>query len=180
MTWLGGEFVAVRFSDLLMDIVQLVIIPIMLGLLFHYFFASKSKWIEKVMPKISMVGIVLIIIVITAAGSNNLLHVGFALMLAMFIHMTVGLLLGYWAARALGLSEIDCRTVGIEVGMQNGGLASGIAANMGKIATVGLAPAVNGPIMNTTFSLIATWWSGRPTKLTEAENAKQMAHLTST
>jgi BASS family bile acid:Na+ symporter len=45
--------------------------------------------------------------------------------------------------------------------MQNGGLASGIAKEMGKIATVGLAPAIFGPLMNITGSMLATWWRGR-------------------
>ncbi|AMJ67491.1 hypothetical protein AXW84_20250 [Hymenobacter sp. PAMC 26628] len=76
----------------------------------------------------------------------------------MFLHMTVGVLLGYWGGRLFGLSRLNSRTIAIEVGMQNGGLALGIAAQMGRIATLGLAPAVNGPSMNTTFSLLATWW----------------------
>jgi BASS family bile acid:Na+ symporter len=48
--------------------------------------------------------------------------------------------------------------------MQNGGLASAIALQMGKVATVGLAPAVFGPLMNITGSSLATWWRGKPIK----------------
>jgi len=118
--------------------------------------------INKVMPVVSMAGIVFIIVIITAAGRDSLLSIGISLVFAMFLHMAVGLSLGYFSARLLGLSELNARTVGIEVGMQNGGLASGIAVQMGKIATVGLAAAVNGPIMNTFFSLIATWWGSKP------------------
>ena len=58
----------------------------------------------------------------------------------------------------------DCHTVALEVGMQNDGLASNIAASTGKIATVGLAAAVNGPLMNTVFSIISTWWGSKPIK----------------
>jgi BASS family bile acid:Na+ symporter len=60
------------------------------------------------------------------------------------------------------LKEEDCRTVALEVGMQNGGLASGIAVKMGKIGTVGLAAGLFGPIMNITGSVLATFWSKRP------------------
>ena len=60
------------------------------------------------------------------------------------------------------MPEGDCRTVAIEVGMQNGGLASGIALAMGKMATVGLAPAVFSPLMNITGSLLASWWHNKP------------------
>jgi BASS family bile acid:Na+ symporter len=52
--------------------------------------------------------------------------------------------------------------------MQNGGLASGLALQMGKVATVGLAPAIFGPLMNITGSVLANWWRGRPIK--EKEN----------
>jgi BASS family bile acid:Na+ symporter len=162
MKFLGGEFVPVSFEAMFIDIIKLVIAPIFLGVLVNHFFHKKALWIDKVMPKISMAGIACIIVVITAAGRNNLLHVGVALVVAMFLHMTVGVMLGYWGGRFFGLSELNSRTIAIEVGMQNGGLASGIAVTMGKIATVGLAPAVNGPIMNTTFSLIATWWGSKP------------------
>jgi hypothetical protein len=54
--------------------------------------------------------------------------------------------------RLFRMDERDCRTMAIEVGMQNGGLASGLAREMGKIATVGLAPAIFGPLMNVSTS----------------------------
>ena len=60
------------------------------------------------------------------------------------------------------MDERDCRTIALEVGMQNGGLASGLALQMGKVASVGLAPAIFGPMMNITGSSLATWWRGKP------------------
>ncbi len=162
MKQLGGQFVPIDFVTMVIDILKMVIAPVFLGVVLNFFLKNKSALVNKVMPVISMTGIVFIIIIITAAGRDSLLQIGIALVFAMFLHMMTGLTLGYVAARLLGLSEINSRTVGIEVGMQNGGLASGIAVQMGKIATVGLAPAVNGPIMNTTFSLIATWWASKP------------------
>jgi BASS family bile acid:Na+ symporter len=82
--------------------------------------------------------------------------------MASLIHNTVGYFLGYWSAKMFRMPERDCRTIAIEVGMQNGGLASGIAKEMGKVATVGLAPAVFGPLMNITGSLLASWWQRKP------------------
>ena len=72
--------------------------------------------------------------------------------------------MGYNISRLLKMPERDCRTIAFEVGMQNGGLASGLALQMGKIATVGLASAVFGPLMNITGSSLATWWRGKPVK----------------
>ncbi|MFH1118508.1 MAG: hypothetical protein V1775_01710, partial [Bacteroidota bacterium] len=54
--------------------------------------------------------------------------------------------------------------IAFEVGMQNGGLASGLALQMGKVATVGLAPAIFGPLMNVTGSVLANYWRGKPVK----------------
>ena len=79
-------------------------------------------------------------------------------MLAAIIHNGAGYFLGYWSCRLLKMKEQDCRTIAIEVGMQNGGLASGIALEMGKVSTIGLAPAVFGPWMNISGSCLATWW----------------------
>ena len=56
------------------------------------------------------------------------------------------------------------------VGMQNAGLASGIAKEMGKIATLGLAPAVFGPLMNISGSILASWWHNRPPRETLEED----------
>jgi BASS family bile acid:Na+ symporter len=109
-----------------------------------------------------MACIALIIVVITAAGRDSLLSIGPLLILLVLIHNTMGYLLGYSCSRLLGLPERDSRTVALEVGMQNGGLASGIAKEMGKIATVGLAAAVFGPLMNVTGSILASYWHRKP------------------
>lgn len=164
MKILGGSFVPVNFWDMLWDVTKILILPIGVGMVFHYLAQKHVKLIDKTMPKISMIGIAFIIVVITAAGRNSLLVVGFTLILAMFLHMTIGFTLGYFAAKLLGLPEKDRRTVALEVGMQNGGLASGIAASMGKIATLGLAAAVNGPLMNTVFSVISSFWAKKTPK----------------
>ncbi len=83
---------------------------------------------------------------------------GMLLITAAIIHNLSGYSLGYWSCRLMGLDEEACRTIALEVGMQNCGMASGIAAEMGKISTVGLAPAIFGPMMNITGSTLANWW----------------------
>jgi BASS family bile acid:Na+ symporter len=59
------------------------------------------------------------------------------------------------------MDEKSCRTIAIEVGLQNAGLATGIAKKMEMLATVGLAPAIFGPLMNITGSSLASWWRDR-------------------
>ena len=161
MRFLGGEFIQIAFWPMVWDIVKIVILPIVAGLIFHYFVRGRFSIIDKAMPIISMAGIALIIVVITASGRDSLLQVGLKLILVTFIQNVTGYILGYWSARFFRLSEKDCRTVSLEVGMQNSGLASGLALTLGKLATVGLAPAVFGPTMNITGSTLANWWHRR-------------------
>ena len=158
MKLLAGEFIEIDVFTMMWSIVKMIIIPIGVGLLFNYLLGEKAKWIDRAMPIISMLGIGLIIVVITAAGRDSLLEIGGILMVLVLIHNLFGYSLGYWYARLLGMSERDSRTISIEVGMQNGGLASGIANSLGKIATMGLAPAVFGPLMNVTGSILASYW----------------------
>lgn len=163
MSMLAGAFVQIDTLHMMWDIVKMVIIPIGAGLVFNKLFTGKFKWLDEAMPIVSMAGIAFIIVIITAAGRDSLLTIGPTLILLVLIHNLSGYTLGYWSGRLFKMSERDCRTIAIEVGMQNGGLASGIAKEMGKMATVGLAPAIFGPLMNITGSILASWWQGKPT-----------------
>jgi BASS family bile acid:Na+ symporter len=131
-------------------------------MVFQHYARGRKGWLDKAMSLVSMVGIAVIITIITAAGRDSLMAIGLALILACLIHNLAGYFLGYWGCRLLSMDERSCRTIALEVGMQNGGLASGIALEMGKVATIGLAPAVFGPMMNVTGSSLATWWRGKP------------------
>lgn len=162
MQLLGGSFVEIHFWNMVWEITKIVIIPVVAGLAFHYLVRGKFQWLDKAMPLVSMAGIAFILTIITAAGRNNLIKVGALLLIATFIHNIAGYFLGYWSARILRFHERDCRTIALEVGMQNAGLASGLALAMGKLATAGLAPAIFGPVMNITGSTLASWWHNHP------------------
>ena len=125
---------------------------------------GKAKWLDRALPVVSMGGIVFIIVVITAAGRDKLLTVGLMLLAAEMIHNTVGYLGGYWGSRLSGLDERSCRTVAIEVGLQNGGLGSALAINVLKSPAAALAPAIFGPWMNISGSILANWWHAHPVK----------------
>jgi BASS family bile acid:Na+ symporter len=161
MKWLAGEFIPIDFWAMMWSIIKIVIIPIIAGLIFNKLAHGKAKWLDAAMPVVSMVAIGVIITIITASGRDSLLSIGLLLILACFIHNMTGYTLGYSISKFLRFDEKTCRTVALEVGMQNAGLASGIALQMGKVATVGLAAAVFGPLMNMTGSSLATWWRSR-------------------
>lgn len=162
MQLLAGQYIEIDFWTMAWDITKIVIIPVSAGLIFNYFLHGKFKVLDEIMPVLSMAGIALIIVVITAAGRDALLVVGISLVLAVVLHNTCGYFLGYWSARLLKLEERDCRTIAIEVGLQNAGLGSSLALAMGKLSTVGLAPAIFATVMNITGSSLALWFRSRP------------------
>lgn len=161
MKILAGQFVEVDFMKMMLHVVEIIIIPIVLGLVINKLIRNGVKWLQTVMPIISMMGVLMMLIVIVSSGRDNLLNIGPLLFIASIIHHTTGYLLGYWSGRLMGLDEPTCRTISLEVGMQNGGLASGIALQMGKIATVGLASAIAVPWMTISGSLLANWWRNK-------------------
>ncbi|MBE2213258.1 MAG: bile acid:sodium symporter family protein [Opitutaceae bacterium] len=118
--------------------------------------------LDQWMPVASMVGIMYFTTVSTAAGRDNLLQVGALLFLVAAIHNAAGYGLGYLFGRAAGLDKNSARTIAIEVGLQNGGMASGIAGSMGKLATLGLGGAVFGSWMNISGSILANYWKRKP------------------
>jgi BASS family bile acid:Na+ symporter len=226
MQWLGGQYIQVDFWHMMLDILNMIILPIVAGFIFNLFSKNEAsqkskviqligyfvvilltnlvyvksssadtshfitafgkslfwfyvlpmigaillrrlskgddKWMGSALSMISMVGIAVIIAIITAAGRDSLLEVGLLLIITSLLHNVAGYSLGYGVSWAAGMPEKDRRTVAFEVGMQNGGLASGLALQMGKIATVGLAPAIFGPLMNVTGSALASFWRARP------------------
>lgn len=162
MKLLAGELVPVDFFAMMMGVVRMVILPIVLGLIVHKLFERRSEWIDRAMPLLSMIGIAVVIAIITAAGRDALLTIGPLLFLAAVLHNGLGYLFGYWGCRLIGMDEQSCRTISLEVGMQNGGLASGLAQEMGRVATVGLAPAIFSSWMNVTGSALANWFRNRP------------------
>ena len=134
---------------------------IVMGVLYHGL-AKRFPKLDSIMPWFSMFGIIYFTTVTTAAGNDNLMKVGFLLFLASVIHNGAGYFFGYWLSRLFKLDKNSARTVAFEVGLQNGGMASGLAGGMGKLGTVGLPAAVFSPWMNISGSILANYWRRRP------------------
>lgn len=172
MKLLAGSYIEVNFMDMVLDITKIVIIPIVAGLVFHYIVHGKFKWLDKAMPYFSMIGIGIVLVVITADKSEALKQVGLLLLVATIIHNLAGFFLGYWSARLLKFHERDARTIALEVGMQNAGLAAGLAKAMG-VMLAGLAPAVFGVIMNLSGSILANWWHNKDPNSKNSKGKKE-------
>ena len=158
-TWLGERFSETALTAF--GVLGFFAGAVVFGVGFHWA-ATRFAQIERLMPVASMAGIVYFTTVTTAAGRDNLLRVGVLLFLASALHNAAGYCFGYWLSRASGLDKNSARSVAFEVGLQNGGMASGLAGAMGKLGTVGLAAAIFSPWMNISGSVLANYWKRKP------------------
>ena len=144
-----------------LEIVGFLLSAVVAGILYHLL-AQKFTKLDTIMPYCSMFGIIYFTTVTTAAGHDNLLKTGLLLFFCSVIHNAAGFFFGYWLGRLFRLDKNSARTVAFEVGLQNAGMASGIAAGMGKLGTLGLPAAVFSPWMNVAGSILANYWRRRP------------------
>ncbi len=124
---LAGETVDVSYVSMLVSIVQVVLVPIILGFVINYFFEKFAQAFAKVLPLISVIAICLIIMAVVAANAAKLMTVGWLIVVVVMLHNVCGYALGYLVGKLLGLSHAQMRTLSIEVGMQNSGLATSLA-----------------------------------------------------
>jgi len=136
-------------------------IPVGFG---YHLLTKRFPSLDKRMPYFSMFGIIYFTAVTTAAGQQYLLEIGAVLFLAAVIHNGAGYFFGYWFSKLFGLNEYSARAMALEIGLQNGGMASGLAGSMGKLGTVGLAAAVFSPWMNISGSILANYWRRKQEK----------------
>ena len=164
MKVLAGAYVPIDFTHMMIEIFKLIIIPIGGGLLANKLLRGKAAILQKFLPLVSMGAICFIIAIITASSREKLLQVGALLIIAGILHNNLGYFFGYLLSRLLRLNVRDSRTVAIEVGMQNAGMATGLAINVLKSTDAGLAAAIFGPVMNISGSAVASVWRRRPAK----------------
>jgi bile acid:Na+ symporter, BASS family len=153
--------ITVDVWGLLTSIVQVVAVPVLLGVVINHAAHRLVRAVEPVLPLVSMLAILLIIAAVVGATQPAIAAVGPLVALGVVLHNGIGLLGGYWGGRLLGFDEGVCRTLALEVGMQN----SGLAATLGKLYFGPLA-ALPGAIFsvwhNLSGSLLAGWWAARP------------------
>ena len=162
MKALANQMVEIDVPAMMWSMTKIVLLPVLAGLVFHHLVYHRLKWLDRVMPVISMVGILIMTVLTVAVGRDKLMQVGLLLILACLIHSTAGFSLGYYVCRLLGRDRLTCRTIALEVGLQNSGMAAGLAKSLGKVATLGLVPIVFGPVMNIIASALANWWRAHP------------------
>lgn len=158
MKLLANQLVPIDFWDMFWHIMEIVIFPVIAGLVYNRYAYGKLKWLDEILPIISMASIIFIVALTVSAGHNTLMTIGWLLILIVLVHNLLGYFFGYKISKWMGINEQDSRTIAFEVGLQNAGLATGIAAKMGYMATMGLVPGIFGSMQNITASILANWW----------------------
>ncbi len=161
LTWLYvGQKVPVPVESMLWSIFKILLLPVTLGVLANTVFGRRLERVKPLFPLVSVVAIVTIIAIIVALNSHNIATLGVSVAVAVVLHNLSGLAFGYGIPRALGQDERICRTLAIEVGMQNSGLSVALA-----IKYFGAAAALPGALFsiwhNLSGSMLAGYWSRR-------------------
>jgi len=169
MKALAGRFVTIDAKAMMVSILMIVIVPVAAGGVVRWIFrrpleAHKAA-ADRVLSLVSMAGICYTILALTAPSRGTFREAGALIVLAAVLHNSFGYLSGYWMTRLLGrflrLDERDARTVAIEVGMQNGGMAGALATDVLKSAVAALPANVFSIWMNFSGSVLAGFWSRR-------------------
>lgn len=124
---LAGQSVDVDVWAMLLSVVQVVIFPIVLGLIANKFFGKTMKNLVGILPLVSTIAITLIIGLVMGLNSQRILNSGLIIIAVVILHNLLGLLLGFGIGQVLGLDKAKRNAIAIEVGMQNSGLATSLA-----------------------------------------------------
>ncbi len=161
LTWVwAGTMVPVPVGSMLFSILQIVLLPVLAGVALNHLWGRRLAPVKHLFPLVSVVAIALIVAIIVALQRDQLPRVGGILAGAVALHNVAGLAAGYGAARLAGLEARLARTLAIEVGMQNSGLAVALAAKYFSAAAA-LPGALFSVWHNLSGAALASWWQGR-------------------
>lgn len=154
------KIVPVDFLAMFINILKIVIIPVFLGVILRSLFRKNIVSWEKIFPAVSVLSIAVIIAVVVASNRQDLLCLNPLILLGVALHNLSGLSVGYGLAKLFRLNKAGARTIAIEVGMQNSGLAVVLALR--HLSSLAAVPASIFSIFhNISGSLLASYWQKR-------------------
>jgi BASS family bile acid:Na+ symporter len=138
LIWLlASAWLPVSFAELFWSILQVVLLPIALGVVAQRLFGARVGKVVEVLPLVSVVCIVVIVAAVVAASQAKIAESGLLIMAVVILHNGFGFLLGYLAGRVFGLPLAQRKSLALEVGMQNSGLGAALAsAHFSPLAAV--------------------------------------------
>src|SRR5699024_4651458 len=153
----ASKWLPVSAGDMFLSIVQIILIPIVLGIIVRLIFQKQVEKSVKALPLISVIGIVAVAAAVVSVNTDEIATTGLLIFSVVMLHNILGLLIGFLLGKVFRLEFNDQKAISIEVGMQNSGLGSALAlAHFAPIAAV--PSAIFSVWHNISGPLIATWW----------------------
>lgn len=153
-----GELINIPLTDMVISLIKIVLLPVSVGVLLNHRFKPWVTKITPILPLISIIAIVGAITIIVALNATQFNKVGPIILLAVFLHNSLGLAIGYGACRVLGFNHTVCKTISIEVGLQNSGLATALCIKFFSPISA-LPSAIFSIWHNLSGALLAGYWS---------------------
>ena len=170
--WLAGAYLPVDAGGLFVSILQIVLVPVILGVVLRLLFPALIDRVLHALPLISVAGITAVVVIVVAGSAPTLLSIGALIVVAVVLHNCLGLAVGYGIGKSCGLDNASRRAISIEVGMQNSGLAAALAS-VHFTPAAALPAAIFSVWHNVSGSLLASYWSRRTVNAdTELDTAK--------
>ena len=156
LIWLiAGAWIDISFTSMMLSIVKMVLVPLLVGVAFNYFFAKQVAKVNKITPMLSALVIIITVGCVVSLSGRTILDSGLIILAVVILHNVCGMILGYACAKKFGMTMAQIRAMSIEVGMQNSGLASTLAL-MYFTAAGGIAGAIFSVWHNVSGSLFAS------------------------
>ncbi len=163
---LAGQWIKISIFAMFISIIKVVLVPVVLGIVVrHIFKETVTKIGGIVAPLISALSVIIIAGAVVSVNSNKIIETGIIILVAVILHNTCGYVFGYLVAKFTGMSQKKRRTVAIEVGVQNSGLATTLAtAHFGMYPAAAIAGVVGVVYHIFSGAIIANFWNRRPTE----------------
>lgn len=157
----AGQHISVDFWAMVRSVFWIVVFPLLDGLILRRLLRHRVQHLLGIFPALSALTISAVIACVVALNQKTILEFPLLVMGAVILHNALGYASGYWSARGLRADVITARTIAIEVGMQNSGLAVALAGTFfGPMAA--LPGALFSLWQNLTGVALARYWAGRP------------------
>ncbi len=131
-----GTKITIHGLPMLVSILETVIVPVAFGFVLNFLLGKKKAFQEaqKVMPGIAVLGLACVVGGVISSQGSRFFQSGLVIFVAVLLHNGLGYLLGYGAGKLTGMNKAKKRTISIEVGMQNAGLATNLATTTAQFA----------------------------------------------
>ena len=129
MLYLAGDKIEINAVGMFKSILIVTILPVAVGFIGNYLWGKKSAYQEfcKTMPGVSVIAFACIVGGVITFNGKHFFSSGLLIFAAIFLHNAIGYLTGYSVGVLAKMSKAQKRTISIEVGMQNAGLATNLA-----------------------------------------------------